>query len=157
MNTIWKIISIASFGLLIYQVFFQEDNIKDLGFQPIEYEYSGPVCYIAEEMPRFPGCENSNFSKKERQSCANKKMLEFVYSNIKYPGGYGCIEGRSVVQFTVRKDGSLVDIKIVKSLSSQFDDEIVKMLKKMPRWIPGKQNGKTVNVRYTLPIKIRLE
>jgi TonB family protein len=157
MKTIWNLISIISFGFFVFQVFFQGDKTTVVEIPPIENEETEIVCFISEEMPRFPGCENSSFSKYERQSCANEKLLEFVYSNLKYPSGCGSIEGTSVVQFTVQKDGSLADIKIRKSLSIRFDNEIVKMLKKMPKWIPGKQFGKEVAIRFTLPVKIRLE
>ena len=157
MNTIWKIISMLSFGLLVYQVCFQRSIDSKQNILKVETENIEPLICMTEEMPRFPGCEYSGLSKNERQKCSNKKLLEFVYSNIKYPSGYGCIEGMSLAQFMILKDGSLVDIKIRKSLSPQFDNEIVKMLKTMPRWAPGKQFGKEVDIRFTLPIKIRLE
>ena len=157
MHTIWKMISILSFGLLGYQAFFEKQTIVEEDRQPNEYEYSEYVRSIAEEMPRFPGCENSGISTREKQSCANQKMLEFVYSNIRYPRGSGCVEGTSVAQCTIQKDGRLTEIIMRKSLSPQFDKEIITMLKKMPRWIPAKQLGKEVVLRFTLPVKIRLE
>lgn len=157
MNAIWKIISMVSFGLLVYQVFFQENENPATDFQPGKFKPTEMVCTNAEEMPRFPGCEYSSFSKEERHHCANKKLLEFVYSNLKYPHSDGSIEGTAVVQFIVEKDGSLTEIRILKSLTPGFDEEIVRVLKKMPNWIPGMQSGKEIRVRFKLPVKIRLE
>ena len=157
MKTIWNIISIVSFGILVHQVFFQKSNRTVTELQTVEFNETTPVCYIAEEMPRFPGCEYSGLSKVERQSCASRKILDFVFSNLKYPSSYSHVEGTAAVQFTVEKDGSLTNIKILKGLYPGFGNEIVRVINKMPKWIPGKQFGKKVRVRFTLPIKIRLE
>ena len=157
MKTIWKIFSILSFALLVYQYFFEVGFSKNDIPEPIEIEEQELVCYISEEMPRFPGCEQFYRSKSERQSCANQELFEFVYTNLELNSINNHLQGTAVVQFIVRKNGSISDVKIVKSLSSRLDRAIMKMVKKMPRWIPGKQSGKTVAVRFTLPIKIRLE
>ena len=82
---------------------------------------------------------------------------QYVFKNLKYPAINDHIEGTAVVQFIVEKDGSLTDIKIRKGLSSGLGSEIVSVVKSMSRWIPGKQFGKSVRIRFTLPIKIRLE
>ena len=146
----------TSFAMLVYQVFFQESEAIATDLQTIEIGEFSPICYIAEEMPRFPGCEKLGLSKAERQSCANEKLLKFVFSNLKYPSieSHNYIEGTAAVQFTVEKDGSLTDIKILKKLSSGLGNEIVKVIKIMPKWIPGRQFGHEVRVRFTLPIKI---
>jgi protein TonB len=159
MNTIWRIISIVSFGILVHQIFFEKSDEEMVEFQVAEFDKNRPVFYIVEEMPCFPGCENKGFSNAERQSCANGKMLEFVFSNLKYPtsDNYNQVKGVAPVQFTVEKDGSLTHIKMLKSLSPGLGNEIVKVIKMMPRWVPGKQFGKEVAVRFTLPIKIKLE
>ena len=159
MKTIWNIISIVSFGILIHQLFFETGDPKATEFTPTEIDENRPIFYIVEEMPRFPGCENSGLSKSERQSCASKKLLEFVFSNLKYPASdkTSTIEGTATVQFTVEKDGSLTNIKILRSLSPGLEKEIVKVIKMMPRWIPGKQFGKEVAIRFTLPVRIKLE
>ena len=157
MNTVWKIFSILSFGLLLYQIFFDNDQFIIDYPEPVINEKPELVCFISEEMPRFPGCEQFYRSKSERQSCANQELMEFVYSNLEYNPNSAHVEGTAVVQFVVKKNGSLSDVKIVKSLSSQLDRAILKMIKKMPKWIPGKQSGQAVAVRFTLPVKIRLE
>ena len=64
--------------------------------------------------------------------------------------------GRCVVSFTVRKDGSIADVKVVKKLNDAFDSVAVDVVKGMPRWNPGKRNGKCIDVRYTIPIIFRV-
>ena len=157
MNTIWKIISIASLVLLIYQTVFQKKTEYLQVVQEIPTEEIETLVSICEEMPRFPGCENSWLSKKERQSCANNKMLEFVYSNLKHQALVNHFEEMAVVQFIIKKDGDLTDIEIKKGLSPGLGKDLVNVVKKMPKWIPGKQNGKAVNFRFTLPVRIHLE
>lgn len=64
--------------------------------------------------------------------------------------------GRCVVSFTVMKDGSIADVKVVKKLNDAFDSVAVDVVKGMPRWNPGKRNGKCIDVRYTIPIIFRV-
>ncbi len=156
MNTIWKIISITSFGLMIYQIFFQENIVPDRDL-PYEYDYQGEVFYIAEEMPRFPGCDFFGMKKREKQECSNQKMSEFIYSNLGFQPIIKHFESTAVVQFIVQKDGRLTDLKILKGLSPGLGRDLENVIEKMPRWIPGKQNGQPVAVRFTLPVKICLE
>ena len=118
---------------------------------------------IVEQKPRFPGCEDISGSKAEKEQCANKKMLEFLYGNIKYPAiaKENGIEGQAVIQFVVEKDGSITDTKIVRDVSGGCGAEalrVVNMMNNMgQRWTPGKQRGKAVRVQYNLPVKFRLE
>lgn len=115
---------------------------------------------VVDEMPRFPGCENVEASK--RQDCANSKMMTFLFEHIKYPveARKNNIEGMVVLQFVVKKDGSIEDIKSVKEVSHGCTEEAIKVVELMnemsSKWTPGKQNGKPVNVQFTLPIKFKL-
>lgn len=111
-----------------------------------------------ENMPRFPGCEDSGLKKKEKEHCAQKTMLEFIYSNIKYPhiARENGIEGTVVLQFVVDKDGSINDLKIVKDIGGGCGAEAKRVLKLMPTWIPGNQQGRKVKVQYNIPVKYKL-
>lgn len=113
------------------------------------------VLSIAEEMPRFPGCEVE--PKTIIEKCAQAKMFGFIRRNIRYPkDAYDAgISGRSIVQFVVNKDGSLSDFKLPRPENPSFDKEALRIVKAMPYWRPGKQRGKTVRVRITLPIKFQ--
>ena len=70
---------------------------------------------------------------------------------------YNGISGKVICRFVVEKDGSLSNITVVRSLDNSDDKEAVRIIKKMPKWIPGKLNGKVVRVYYTLPIKFNPE
>ena len=96
-----------------------------------------------ETMPEFPGGTNA--------------LLKFLADNIKYPNTDACVQGRVIVEFIVNKDGSLSDFRVVKSLAPEFDKEALRVLKLMPKWIPGMQLGKPVRVKFTVPVKFRLE
>ncbi len=120
------------------------------------------VFKVVEEMPRFPGCEQSEMDAKQRKQCADQKMLQFIYEHVQYPqtAKDAGIEGVSVVQFTVNKVGLLEDVKILRSIGYGTDEvvlDIIDRMNAMPeRWIPGRQRGKIVKVRFNLPIKFKL-
>ena len=61
-----------------------------------------------------------------------------------------------IVQFVVGRDGSISGAKVVKSVDPSLDKEAIRVVKSMPKWIPGKQNGQSVNVKYTLPVTFQL-
>ncbi|GAB3537292.1 hypothetical protein GCM10027443_30020 [Pontibacter brevis] len=99
-----------------------------------------------EEMPEFKG--------------GNEALLSFLGNNIKYPEAAqeAEVEGLTVVKFTVEKDGAVTNIHTVKSLSPETDQEAVRVVKMTSgNWAPGKQNGETVRVEYTLPIRFALK
>lgn len=98
------------------------------------------VYRVVDQMPKFPG--------------GTSQLMSFMRNNIRYPVDAikEGIEGRVILTFTVEKDGTLTDIKVAKSVSPSLDKESVRIVKSMPKWIPGKQNGTKVRVKYTLPI-----
>ncbi len=103
------------------------------------------VFTVVEEMPEFPG---------GMQEC-----LKFLARNVKYPvdAQKAGIQGRVIVQFTVKSDGSISDTKVVRSISPSLDEEAVRVINMMPKWKPGYQRGTAVNVKYTLPIIFSLQ
>ncbi len=116
---------------------------------------------IVEDMPRFPGCESES-TKAEKVKCSQTKLLTFINKNIKYPpiAQESGVEGTVVVQFTVEKDGSVRDIKVVRDIGAGCGDEAKRVVKKMAdtyKWTPGKQRGRPVRVRFTLPVKFKLQ
>ena len=114
-------------------------------------------------MPRFPGCENEAGDNKAKKACADKKMLEFIYKNIKYPAiaRENGVEGTVVIQFVVEKDGTIKDARTVRDIGAQCGAEALRVVNLMntkgKKWIPGKQRGKSVRVQFNLPVKFRLE
>ncbi|MBC7884697.1 MAG: energy transducer TonB [Saprospiraceae bacterium] len=120
-----------------------------------------PVFKLVDEMPRFPGCEHMS-DMNARKECAGQKMLEYVYTNVKYPAEARekGIEGNCIVQFIIDKNGYINDLKIIRDIGGGCGDEVKRVLTTMnsmsERWIPGKDKGQNVNVLYTLPVKFSL-
>ena len=100
---------------------------------------------VVEEMPQYPG--------------GMQAMLSFLQENITYPkdAQEKKISGRVLVTVVVEKDGSISNVETVKSVFPSLDEEAVRIVKAMPNWKPGKQNGKVVRVKYTLPISFSLK
>jgi len=128
---------------------------------PIEEEQ--PIVVIPERMPRFPGCEDLEISIEEKEACSKEKLLSYIYDKTKYPQlalEIG-LEGQVVVQFVVEKNGEISDIKVVRELGGGCSEEAFSSVKSMndldEKWIPGRQRGKPVRVRYTLPIQFKLK
>lgn len=113
---------------------------------------------VVEEMPSFPGCEGLSVVKK-RQQCAQKKMLEFIYKNLKYPteARKNGVEGTVVITYVVEKDGTINDAKILRDIGDGCGEEALRIVNSMPKWNPGIQKGKPVNVQFNIPIRFKLE
>ena len=105
----------------------------------------GEVYDMVEETPQFPG--------------GSKELMSWLGQNIRYPvkAQEAGIQGRVILQFVVTKEGKVAGIKIVRGVSPELDEEAVRVVKAMPAWTPGKQDGQAVNVRYTLPVTFRLQ
>ncbi len=113
---------------------------------PVEEEEEEVVFVIVESMPEFPGGQQA--------------LFKYLSENIKYPviAQENGIQGRVVCQFVVNKDGSIVDIVGVRSGGDpSLDKEAVRVIKSMPKWKPGKQRGKAVRVKYTVPVSFKLQ
>ncbi|MCB0628972.1 MAG: TonB family protein [Lewinella sp.] len=117
---------------------------------------------IVEEMPRFPGCETSGLSIAEKKTCSDRKLMEYLYSEINYPGiaRENNIEGMVVVGFVVNTDGSITDIQVLRDIGAGCGEEAMRVVQKMnempQKWIPGRQRNVPVRVMFTLPIRFKL-
>lgn len=111
----------------------------------VEEEDTEVVFMVVESMPSFPG--------------GDAALFKYLSDNIKYPviAQESGIQGRVICQFVVNRDGSIVDIEVVRSVDRSLDAEAVRVIQSMPKWTPGKQRGKTVRVKYTLPVNFRLQ
>ncbi len=100
---------------------------------------------VVEQMPSFPG--------------GPQALFEYLSSHIKYPvvAEENGVQGRVIVTFVVERDGSITDVKVAKSVDPSLDKEAQRVVKSMPHWIPGKQNGTAVRVKYTVPVTFRLQ
>ena len=108
-------------------------------------EEENKVFDVVEEQPSFPGGQGA--------------LMQWLSDNIKYPviAAENGVPGRVIVQFVVSKTGSISDVKVVRGVDPSLDREAVRVVSQMPKWTPGRQNGTTVNVRYTLPVTFRLQ
>lgn len=99
---------------------------------------------ITETLPQFPGGQGV--------------MMKYLAANIKYPASAvkAKKQGRVIVSFVIQKDGSVTNARIVRSVDPELDAEALRIVKAMPNWTPGTQDGKPVNVRYTIPVVFSL-
>jgi len=97
-----------------------------------------------EQMPVYPGGE--------------EELMKFIIGNLRYPSEAkkAGIEGRVIIRFVVSKNGDITNVEVLRGLDPSCDQEAVRVAKLMPKWTPGKQNGKNVNVYFTIPIVFRL-
>lgn len=108
-------------------------------------ESSTEVYDVVDEIPSFPGGDSS--------------LMMFLAQNIKYPvtAQENGVQGRVIVSFVVETDGSITDVKVARSVDPYLDREAMRVVKAMPKWTPGKKDGKPVRVKYTTPVVFRLQ
>ena len=113
--------------------------------EPPKHEEENKVFDVVEQMPSFPGGMGA--------------LMSWLSQNIKYPviAAENGVQGRVIVQFVVEKDGSVTDVHVAKSVDPSLDKEAARVVKAMPKWNPGKQNGSAVRVKYTVPVTFKLQ
>ncbi len=122
---------------------FEDSDIEFVSYEEEETD-DEPVFFIVEEQPQYPGGEEA--------------LKKFIVDNIQYPvtAAENGIQGRVYVSFTINIDGSITDVKVVRSISPELDAEAIRIVKALPKWKPAKQRGKTVKITYTIPITFSL-
>lgn len=100
---------------------------------------------MVEQMPQFPG--------------GDKELLSYISKNLHYPtiAAENGIQGKVFVRFVVSATGEVKDVKVVRSLDPYCDKEAVRVIQSLPKWIPGRQNGRNVPVYYNVPITFKLQ
>ena len=121
----------------------------EVKYTPVEVEEEEveeqQIFQVVEEMPEFPG--------------GMGECMKFLAKNIKYPtiAQENGVQGRVIVQFVVNRDGSIVDPVVMRGVDPHLDKEALRVISLMPKWKPGKQRGKEVRVKYTVPVMFRLQ
>jgi len=121
----------------------------EVKYTPVEVEEEEvdeqEIFQVVEEMPEFPG--------------GLAECMKWLGKNIKYPqiSQENGVQGRVIVQFVVNKDGTVVDPVVVRGVDPYLDKEALRVITQMPKWKPGKQRGKAVRVKYTVPVMFRLQ
>ena len=107
--------------------------------------FTGKVYDIVEQMPSFPG--------------GPAELMKWLSSHVQYPAIAieSCIQGRVIVAFIVEPDGSVSNAKLMRSIDPSIDQEALRVVRQMPKWIPGKQNGAAVRVKYNVPVTFKLQ
>lgn len=113
--------------------------------EPPKHEEENKVFDIVEQQPLFPG--------------GPAALMKYLSEHTKYPvvAQENGVQGRVTVQFVVEKDGSISDVHVLRGVDPSLDKEAVRVVKSMPRWTPGKQNGINVRVNYRVPVLFRLQ
>jgi protein TonB len=113
--------------------------------EPPKHEEESKVFDVVEQMPSFPG--------------GNGALLEYLATHVKYPvvAQENGVQGRVIVSFVVERDGSITDVRVVRSVDPSLDSEAARVVSSMPRWTPGKQNGSAVRVKYNVPVMFKLQ
>ena len=135
-----------SVGIEAEEMTASNDSAEYIPLPLIIEEPREDICWdVVEEMPVFPG--------------GTEALFDFLANNVQYPpmAEDVCIQGRVIITLVIDKDGSVTEPQVVKSLDPAFDQEALRVVKRMPKWTPGKQNGKAAKVKYTLPVTFRLE
>ena len=113
--------------------------------EPPKHVEDNKIFEIVEQNPTFPG--------------GTAALMSWLSQNIKYPviAAENGVKGRDIGQVVVEKDGSITDVVVVKSVDPSPDKEATRVIKNMPHWIPGRQNGSPVRVRFTVPVTFTLQ
>ncbi len=145
-----------SLGQIYNQGFYDNDTILN---QTKVDTVANELIEIIEEFPMFKdhNCEGMEIYE-DRKKCADTKMLHYIYGNLKYPPKARelGIQGRVIMQFVVSKKGEIEDINVLNGICDEIKNECIRLIKSMPEWNPGTQDGEPVKVMFTLPILFRL-
>lgn len=123
---------------------FTPPDIDNAPIQAAEEDDDNKMYEKVEYMPLFPG--------------GDQALFKYLSANLRYPAiaEENGVQGRVMLSFVVETDGSLSDITVIKSVDPPLDKEVVRLVKNMPKWTPGKQKGKVVRVKYSIPVTFRL-
>jgi len=123
----------------------EEIRIEEVKEQVIQQEAPKEIFTVVEEQPGYPG--------------GDEARIRFLQENTKYPEEAKelGVQGKVFVTFVVEVDGSITDVRVLRGIGAGCDEEAIRVVKSMPRWVPGKQRGQPVRVQFNLPIKFTLQ
>jgi protein TonB len=123
----------------------EEIKVEEVKEQVIQQEAPKEIFTVVEEQPGYPG--------------GDEARIKYLQENIKYPDEAKelGVQGKVFVTFVVEVDGSITDVKVLRGIGAGCDEEAIRVVKNMPKWVPGKQRGVPVRVQFNLPIKFTLQ
>lgn len=133
MKTLKWLFPIVILGLVLHMPAMGQENAEE------------KVYNMVDQLPEYPG--------------GIEKLKAFIVENVSYPeeAKKEGIQGKVFVSFTVNKKGEVVDAEVAKGVHTTLDNEAIRVVESMPVWTPGKEKGKVVNVRYTMPVQFKLD
>lgn len=147
----------SKFGILFLSLLFLSLSCTACGQEAIsdndslsqtsvkqQEEGNSEIFIQVEQQPQFPG--------------GDAALMKFIKENLCFPStlAENCVQGRVTLSFIIEEDGTISDIKCMRSPHDDLTKEAIRVVKLMPKWLPGKQNGKVVRVKYVLPVTFRL-
>ena len=135
-------------------LFGQNDKNQKEAFSENEY-----YLLTSEEMPLFGDCNLDSLSKSEKRKCSNEALMEFIYSEFKFPTELRVCNfiGRVYIKWKIEKDGCISNIEFIRASHEAIEREATRVVQLMPRWIPAKLNGTPIATSYIFPLCIKLE
>lgn len=132
-------------GVDVTSVFIPAAPPKEAAVVKVEQPVEEEILMSVEQDPQFPG--------------GISELMKYLQKNVKYPSAAqrANISGKVILQFVVEKDGSVAQVRVIKSVGFGCDEEAVRVVKSMPKWSPGKQNGRAVRVYFNLPVTYTLQ
>jgi len=153
-----------SFIQVVVLIVLSQTGLAQIAEPKIETPRRAEGCgaKVVEQVPLFPGCDTAGLSQQAKILCAQRCMLEFIYSRLQYPDtswanteNFGSLRpyGSAVVSFRVETDGSLSKHRIIRDPFPGAGEEAMRIVKLFPRWIPASHRGELVAHTYNLPVK----
>ena len=148
-----RMVLVIPAALLLTLLFMVSTNDQALATQnglsfhtaPAPVLQEEPIFTVVEQMPEFPGGQEA--------------LIKYMVNNVKYPENARKkgIQGTVFVSFVVGKDGSISNVKVLRGVDKELDEEAIRVVSNMPKWKPGKEKGKAVKVQYNLPVAYKLD
>ncbi len=141
--------------IMTFDMETKEESLKIVSYEDVIYS-------TPDKMPLFGECVGLN-NEEEQKNCSNQNLLQFIYKNLTYPAEAkdNAVEGIAVAQFVIGSNGNVRSESILRSIGHGTDEAILSIFDKMRKenvsWTPGKNKGKNVSVKYTLPVKFKLQ
>lgn len=165
MKSITKLLLSTLIGLVLVSALLAQNDQLPVSDKKSEKHKNQDPLVLVDNMPRFPGCEDSTKTLREIDLCARDLLLDYIDQNIDYPEQSipDCKEVTVVIQFVIDTDGNILDPKVVRDKThagcelscGQIVMTAVRKMQEEIKWIPGSQNNKAVQVKYLIPIKMK--
>lgn len=153
---------IFAFAIFSFSVSAQTPDNKELKIiEPVQEPdraQEPSIFVMVEEMPSWEGCDTLQ-NQNEIEDCAQEQFREYIKQNLRYPAACAemGIEGNVYIWCVIEADGSISNVELARGVNKSLDKEAMRLIREMPKWNPGKQRGKAIRVKYTFPVRFKLD